>query len=153
MTVLMTMARSQSWSKFFLDVLGLSNLRPSPKVLQNLRKGGKNVEEKNRMASYNRLFSPILRQQAQQNFRNLDSGKILSFHGGNLQIPLSLERKIQNWSSDNSDPLVQIISSVQIAFSLTKTSEKSLGCRLNDLSLPILEFIDKRVSGGGIFLK
>ena len=47
------------------------------------------------------FFSPILRLQAQQNFRNLEfrreilefRKKSFDFHGGNLEIPLSLEEK------------------------------------------------------------
>ena len=47
------------------------------------------------------FLSPILRFQAQQNFRNLEfrreflefRQKSFDFHGGNLEIPLSLEEK------------------------------------------------------------
>ncbi len=47
------------------------------------------------------FFSPILRFQEQQNFRNLEfrreilefSKKSFHFHGGNLEFPLSLEEK------------------------------------------------------------
>ena len=53
------------------------------------------------VSTYNRLFSPVLRFQDQQNFRNLEfrreilefSQKSFHFDGGNLESPLSLEEK------------------------------------------------------------
>ena len=52
-------------------------------------------------ASTSGFFSPVLRFQEQQNFRNLEfrreilefSKRSFHFHGGNLEFPLSLEEK------------------------------------------------------------